>query len=220
MRQIILDTETTGIEPTQGHRIIEIGCMEMINRRLTRQHFHYYINPDRDIEAGAQAVHGISSEFLQDKPRFAEIVKEFIEYIKGAELIIHNAPFDVGFLNHELKLHDKQLGRIQDYCTITDTLTMARKLHPGQRNNLDALTKRYNIDNFERDLHGALLDAQILAQVYLAMTGGQSDFSFDNATDNSQQQHTSVAKSKRTVKQLKIIQPTAEELSADQAYFD
>lgn len=173
MRQIILDTETTGIGP--DHRIIEIGCVELFDRKLTNKHFHYYLNPQRAVDDGAFRVHGISSEFLQDKPLFKDIVTEFLDFIVGAELIIHNAPFDLGFLNLELKLI-KWKQTIQDYCPITDTLELAREKHPGQRNSLDALCKRYSIDNSNRQLHGALLDAEILAFVYLAMTGGQASF--------------------------------------------
>jgi DNA polymerase-3 subunit epsilon len=174
MRQIILDTETTGLEPAEGHRVIEIGCVELIDRRLSGQHFHQYLNPERDIEDGALEVHGISREFLLDKPVFADVVEEFLEFIKGAELIIHNAPFDIGFLDAELT----QLGRtdrMTDHARVLDTLELARDLHPGQRNSLDALCRRYEVDNASRTLHGALLDAEILADVYLAMTGGQSD---------------------------------------------
>ena len=172
MRQIVLDTETTGLEPQDGHRIIEIGCVELINRRLTGNNFHQYLQPDREIDAGAIEVHGITNEFLVDKPRFQDVVADFVSYIRGAELVIHNAPFDVGFINHELTLcaHGQQVA---DLCAVLDTLLMARKLHPGQKNNLDALCRRYEIDNSRRDLHGALLDAEILADVYLAMTGGQ-----------------------------------------------
>lgn len=173
MRQIVLDTETTGLEPREGHRLIEIGCVELIERRATRQHFHRYLQPDREIDAEAVQVHGITNAFLADKPRFAEVVEEFLHYIQGAELIIHNAAFDVGFLDHELGMWRPDAPRIADLCTVTDTLTLARRLHPGQRNSLDALCKRYGIDNAHRQLHGALLDAQILADVYLAMTGGQ-----------------------------------------------
>lgn len=173
MRQIVLDTETTGLEPSQGHRIIEIGCVELINRRPTDNHFHHYLQPDREIDEGAVAVHGITNEFLRDKPRFAEVAEQFIEFIRGADLVIHNAAFDVGFLNHELKLLGAGHGRIEDICSVTDTLLLARRMHPGQRNSLDALCKRYGIDNSQRELHGALLDARILADVYLAMTGGQ-----------------------------------------------
>ena len=174
MRQIVLDTETTGLEPAEGHRVIEIGCVELQERRLTGRNFHRYLQPDREIDAGAVEVHGISNEFLNDKPRFGDLVEEFLDYCRGAELIIHNAPFDVGFLNHELRLwHGDEAPRIDALCTVTDTLAMARQMHPGQRNSLDALCKRYDIDNSRRDLHGALLDAEILADVYLAMTGGQ-----------------------------------------------
>ncbi|HAT1596164.1 TPA: DNA polymerase III subunit epsilon [Legionella pneumophila] len=173
MRQIILDTETTGIGPEQGHRVIEIGCIELIDRKLTGNHFHVYLNPEREVDEGAFRVHGISTEFLQDKPLFQDIVTEFLQFVEGSELIIHNAPFDVGFLNSELN-HVKWNKTLEDYCQILDTLVLAREKHPGQRNSLDALCKRYEIDHFNRELHGALLDAEILAYVYLAMTGGQS----------------------------------------------
>lgn len=189
MRQIVLDTETTGIRFEDGHRIIEIGCIEMINRKLTGQHFHYYLNPERDVEAEALAVHGITKEFLLDKPLFSQIVKDLMDFISGAELIIHNAPFDVGFLNNELMLCRQHWRTIADYCRVIDTLPLARQLHVGQRNSLDALCKRYGVDNTKRDLHGALLDANLLAQVYLAMTGGQGSF-FDTINDK---QNASVA---------------------------
>ena len=174
MRQVVLDTETTGLEPAEGHRIIEIGCVEVVNRKLTGNNFHRYLQPDREIDDGAIEVHGITNEFLADKPRFKEIAEEFLDYIKGAELVIHNAAFDVGFMDHEFQLTKSGLGLTTDHCTVLDTLLMARKLHPGQRNSLDALCKRYDIDNSHRDLHGALLDAEILAEVYLMMTGGQT----------------------------------------------
>ena len=174
MRQIILDTETTGLETSDGHRVIEIGCVELVDRRPSGNHFHQYINPERDIEDGALEVHGISREFLQDKPVFAEVTEDLLEFIEGAELIIHNAPFDIGFLDHELSLLDRP-DRMSDHITVLDTLELARDLHPGQRNSLDALCKRYEVDNSSRTLHGALLDAEILADVYLAMTGGQCD---------------------------------------------
>ena len=173
IRQIVLDTETTGLEPEQGHRIIEIGCVEMVDRRLTGNNFHQYLQPDREIDAGAIEVHGITNEFLADKPHFAELAADFIDYVRGAELIIHNAPFDIGFLNKELQLMGDEV-RMADLCAVTDTLVMAKKMHPGQRNSLDALCKRYDIDNSHRELHGALLDAEILADVYLMMTGGQA----------------------------------------------
>jgi DNA polymerase-3 subunit epsilon len=174
MRQIILDTETTGLEPSDGHRIIEIGCVEVKDRRPSQSHFHQYLNPERQIEDGAMEVHGISDEFLQDKPLFADVVDEFLAFVEGAELVIHNAPFDIGFLDHELSLLGRD-DRMADHCRVLDTLVLARDLHPGQRNSLDALCKRYEVDNSTRSLHGALLDAEILAEVYLAMTGGQSD---------------------------------------------
>jgi len=179
MRQIVLDTETTGLEVSQGHRIIEIGCIELENRRVTGNHWHYYVNPDRAVDSGAFEVHGISSEFLQDKPRFAELAEEFHSYIAGAELVIHNAPFDVGFLDNELALLESPLAPVEKSCSILDTLLLARQKHPGQKNNLDALCKRYSIDNSNRSLHGALLDARILADVYLAMTGGQTSLGLD-----------------------------------------
>lgn len=173
MRQIILDTETTGLEPKEGHRIIEIGCLELINRRPTGNNYHVYLNPERSVPKEAQAVHGLSESFLADKAKFKDIVDELIAYLKGAELVIHNAPFDVGFLNYEFQQVSDSYAQIDDYCQVCDTLTLARKLHPGRKNNLDALCKRYNIDNTDRSLHGALLDAKLLSQVYLAMTGGQ-----------------------------------------------
>ena len=174
MRQIVLDTETTGLEVGLGHRIIEIGGVEIVNRRLTGRHFHKYVDPERAIDDGAFEVHGISSEFLADKPRFAEVAEEFVNFVRGAELIIHNAPFDVAFLDAELARLEIGVDRIGDICRITDSLALARYKHPGQKNNLDALCRRYQVDNSARDLHGALLDAEILADVYLAMTGGQT----------------------------------------------
>lgn len=176
MRQIILDTETTGLDPNQGHRVIEIAAVEMINRRLTGNHLHRYVNPDRDIDVGAMQVHGITPEFLQDKPRFGDIAREFVDFIQGAELIIHNAPFDVGFL--DMELHLLEMAPLATWCAgVTDTLVMAKALHPGQRNNLDALCKRYGVDNAARTLHGALLDCELLAAVYLALTRGQESLS-------------------------------------------
>lgn len=177
MRQIVLDTETTGLEVTQDHRIIEIGCVELISRKLTGNHYHQYINPEREIDEGAFAVHGISGEFLQTKPAFTQIADDFLEFVSGAELIIHNAPFDVGFINHELAKLGERYKSLDNYCVVVDTLALARKRHPGQKNNLDALCKRYAVDNSQRELHGALLDAEILADVYLAMTGGQVSLS-------------------------------------------
>lgn len=174
MREIVLDTETTGIEVREGHRIIEIGCVELLDRRLTGRHFHVYINPEREVEEGAFAVHGISDAFLADKPRFAEVVDDFMEFIRGARLVIHNAAFDVGFIDAELQRLGGRHGQVTDHCSVVDTLRLARDKHPGQRNSLDALCKRYGVDNSQRDLHGALLDAEILADVYLIMTGGQT----------------------------------------------
>ena len=184
MRQLVLDTETTGLDPATGHKIIEIGCVEIINRRVTGKHYHQYINPQRIIEQSAIEVHGITNEQLADEPLFADIADEFLAFIKGTELIIHNAPFDVGFLNHELQhcglsTHDTSPNIIDNYASIIDTLMIARKKHPGQRNSLDALCRRYHVDNSQRDLHGALLDAEILADVYLAMTGGQTSLLLD-----------------------------------------
>jgi DNA polymerase-3 subunit epsilon len=179
MRQIVLDTETTGLEPKDGHRIIEIGCVEILDRRITRNAFHTYINPEREVEAGALEVHGIDNHFLRDKRRFAEVAGEFLEFVRGAELVIHNAAFDVGFLNHELQRMQNPVPDITTICTVRDTLEMARHQHPGQKNNLDALCKRYSVDNSGREYHGALLDAQLLAEVYLAMTGGQAALVLD-----------------------------------------
>lgn len=178
MRQIFLDTETTGLEYKLGHRIIEVACVEMRNRRLTQHHFHRYLNPDREIDAGALAVHGITREFLQDKPHFADIAAEFLNFVSGAQLVIHNAAFDIGFLNTELALLDR--APIETVCPdVCDTLRMAKELHPGQKNNLNALCKRYGVDNTHRTLHGALLDAEILAEVYVAMTRGQESLITD-----------------------------------------
>ena len=173
MRQIVLDTETTGLDPKQGNRIIEIGCVEIINRKITDNTYHQYIQPDRESEEGAFEVHGISTEFLADKPRFADIVEDFMKFINGAELIIHNAPFDIGFLDHELNMVDPVWGKVSDHCQVIDSLIMARKKHPGQKNNLDSLCKRYEVNNARRELHGALLDSELLAEVYLRLTGGQ-----------------------------------------------
>jgi len=216
MRQIILDTETTGREVAEGHRIIEIGCIEMIDRRFTERTFHHYINAGRDSEAGALAVHGITTEFLADKPTFNAIVDELIEFISGAQLIIHNAPFDVAFLNNELILAGKKNKTISDYCTVLDTLPLARQMHPGQRNSLDALCKRYEVNNSHRELHGALLDAELLAQVYLAMTGGQTTlFGEETSTVINSE---SIQNNKLTITvDLPVIAASAEELLAHQA---
>lgn len=174
MRQIVLDTETTGLDPAQGHRIIEIGAVELIGRKLTGNTFHCYINPQRVVEQEAIEVHGITNEFLQDKPVFSQICDDFLAFIRGAELVIHNAAFDVGFMDHEFNRVSKSIGPTKDFCQILDTLMLAREMRPGQKNNLDALCRAFSIDNSNRELHGALLDAQLLADVYLAMTGGQT----------------------------------------------
>lgn len=215
-RQIVLDTETTGIGVEQGHRLIEIGCIEMIDRRLTGRHFHHYLQPDREIDAEAQKVHGISLEFLQDKPRFPEIAADFLDFVRDAELIIHNAPFDVGFLNAELR-HIGGFDALEAYCTITDTLEMARRKHPGLRNSLDALCKRYGIDNSNRTLHGALLDASILAEVYLAMTGGQTTLSLEAQGASAGSTDAAAAGTVAAGRRFRIIPCTAEELAAHQA---
>ena len=178
MRQIVLDTETTGIDPNDGHRIIEIGCVEVIERELTGRNYHVYINPDREVEAEAISIHGITNEFLVDKPKFSEVAAEFFEFIKGAELVIHNAAFDVGFMDAEFA-RLKPVRKTAEHCGIVDSLAIARAKHPGQKNSLDALCKRYGVDNSNRELHGALLDAEILADVYLLMTGGQTALSLD-----------------------------------------
>jgi DNA polymerase-3 subunit epsilon len=214
MRQIVLDTETTGLEPDDGHRIIEIGCVELINRRLTKNNFHIYLNPERDIDEGAIEVHGITNEFLADKPGFADIADDFLEYIKGAELIIHNAPFDVGFINAEYRRFIKNWKGLNKHCQVLDTLQLARQMHPGQKNSLDALCKRYEVDNSHRELHGALLDAEILADVYLLMTGGQTRLILgeDDATGTRQAQikHKPVAKDRPV---LKVVHATQQELA-------
>lgn len=217
MRQIILDTETTGLDPVQGHRIIEIGCVEMINRRLTGDSYHQYLNPEREIDQGAIEVHGITNESLEDKPFFADVADDFLEYIKGAELIIHNAPFDIGFLNHEFKrLKKKSPETVEKHCDVIDTLRMARKMHPGQRNDLNSLCRRYSIDNAQRTLHGALLDAEILADVYLAMTGGQTGL-FEEKITGAGGALSSSAKITRIKDQqhaLQVITASDEELAA------
>ncbi len=215
MRQIILDTETTGLEVEKKHRVIEIGCIELVNRRITGQKFHRYLNPDRDIDKGAVEVHGITRERLQKEPRFAEICAEFTDFVRGAELIIHNATFDVAFLNAELALLAGEKARITDWCTVLDTLSLARRMHPGQRNSLDALCKRYSVDNSHRDYHGALLDARILAEVYLAMTGGQAILTLsaeaDSAASRTRRQNSAAGK---VVPRIPVILADEEELGA------
>lgn len=215
MRQIVLDTETTGLEASQGHRLIEIGCVELFNRKLTGRHYHQYINPNREIDAGAIEVHGITNAMLEDKPLFPAIAAELIEFIRGAELIIHNAPFDLGFLNNELNLLGHP-ARIESFCTIIDTLVMARQRHPGQKNNLDALCNRYGVDNSQRELHGALLDAEILADVYLAMTGGQTALAL--ATEEQGDSRTGAPAAIRRLaasrQPLPVVRATTAELEA------
>ncbi|MBT2970444.1 MAG: DNA polymerase III subunit epsilon [Candidatus Thiodiazotropha sp. (ex Ctena orbiculata)] len=215
MRQIVLDTETTGLEPEQGHRIIEIGCVEMVDRRLTGNNFHQYLQPEREIDAAAIEVHGITNEFLQDKPRFRDVAQDFIDYVSGSELIIHNAPFDVGFLDHELRMMENP-ARVDSLCAVTDTLTMAKKMHPGQRNSLDALCKRYDIDNSHRELHGALLDAEILADVYLMMTGGQASLVLDGVPSDAfgEVSVSGIQRLPANRPRLKVVQASRQELEA------
>ena len=218
MRQVVLDTETTGLEPKQGHRIIEIGCVEVIDRKLTGNHYHQYINPQREIDSGAIEVHGITNEFLVDKPVFKDIAAEFLEFVKGAELVIHNAAFDVGFINHEFAMLSGNYGKIEESCGILDTLAMARKKHPGQRNSLDALCKRYGIDNSMRDLHGALLDSEILADVYLIMTGGQTMLSLGGDSGEGDVTKTKRLSAGRAA--LKVIRASELELADHEKRLD
>lgn len=219
MRQIVLDTETTGIGHEQGHRIIEIGCVEIFDRKLTGNHYHAYINPEREVDEGAFKVHGISNQFLANKPTFDKVVSEFVTFVKGAELIIHNAPFDVGFLNAELSLVNWG-KKLEEFCSITDTLEMARKKHPGQRNSLDALCKRYDIDNSNRTLHGALLDAEILAVVYLAMTGGQASLFGDQSQEKKTSHHAHVIHHQPLNNNSPIIFASNDELEAHSKILD
>jgi DNA polymerase-3 subunit epsilon len=215
MRQIVLDTETTGLEPSKGHRIIEIGCVELENRKLTGRHYHQYIQPERDIEDQAIEIHGITNEFLVGKPKFSQIMDDFMAFVHGAELIIHNAPFDIGFINNELAQYGaKKYQPITEYCGVIDTLVMARQKHPGQKNNLDALCKRYGVDNSQRDLHGALLDSEILADVYLFMTGGQRALSLSSGTtdEDSNDVKKSVIHRVSADISLPVIQASDEEM--------
>lgn len=222
MRQVLLDTETTGLDTRDGHRIIEIGCVEMVDRQMTGNDYHQYTQPNRAIDEAALAVHGITQEYLADKPVFEDIAEQFIEYVKGAELIIHNAPFDIGFLNYEISLYNKKTGanypRLEEICEITDSLVLARDMHPGQRNSLDALCKRYDISNEHRELHGALLDSQILGDVYLAMTGGQVTLLLSNGQENEESE-TSSSTGIRLVEpelaaQFSVIKANEEEIIA------
>ncbi len=214
MRQVVLDTETTGLDPAQGHRVIEIGCVEIDNRKLTGRHFHCYLNPDREIDAGALEVHGLSSHFLADKPRFHQVEEEFLEFIDGSELIIHNAPFDIGFLDSELRATKSPALKIASFCGVLDSLLLAREKHPGQRNSLDALCKRYGVDNTQRQLHGALLDAEILADVYLVMTSGQSSLLLaeDESEGSTRRRKQKKNQSKRG--RLAVIKAGSDELEA------
>jgi len=220
MRQIILDTETTGLEPEQGHRIIEIGCIEIVNRRFTDRTYHQYVNPEREIDEGAVDVHGLTTEFLSDKPVFADVAGEFLAFVEGAELVIHNAPFDVGFINAELARLDAGHGGIENYCKVLDSLEMARRAHPGQRNSLDALCKRYEVDNSRRELHGALLDAQLLAEVYLIMTGGQADLSLGRRSADAGSTTVEVRRVKRKGLTLLVQEASAEEQAAHERLLD
>ena len=221
MRQVILDTETTGLDPASGHRIIEIGCIELINRRITSNHFHQYLNPERAIDAGAQQVHGLSTAFLADKPTFSEIAERLYDYLDGAEVIIHNAPFDVAFLDHELDLCASSV-KVNALCSVTDSLALARKMYPGQRNSLDALCKRYGVDNSSRTLHGALLDSEILADVYLLMTGGQTSFSLagQGGEDGDSDEQGGIRRLSGDRPPLNVIQASNEELELHREKLD
>lgn len=216
MRQIVLDTETTGLDPASGHRIIEIGCVELVNRKLTGNHYHQYIKPEREIDPGAIKVHGVTNEFLADKPLFNEIAADFVAFITGAELIIHNAPFDTAFINHELKSWQNEHAPVEQFCRILDTLALAREKHPGQKNNLDALCKRYNIDNSHREKHGALLDAEILADLYLVMTGGQGalNFSAEDVRSPGKKKRKSKISQISKLDAIPVIYANSDELAA------
>lgn len=221
MRQIVLDTETTGLATADGHRIIEIGCIELVNRRITGRNYHRYLDPQRAIDEGAERVHGISLKDLEGQPRFDAIAEELLEFLRGAELVIHNADFDVGFLDYELGRMGHPQPRIKDHAAVLDTLQLARKLHPGQRNSLDALCKRYEVDASGRDLHGALIDADLLARVYLAMTGGQTALSLDTAAQETQSGAAEPGAVKRPAGvTLALVQASDEELAAHEALLD
>lgn len=220
MRQIVLDTETTGLDPEAGHRIIEIGCVELVNRRATKKTFQRYINPEREIDAAATEVHGIENHFLADKPVFADVAEEFLAFVDGAELVIHNADFDISFINHEFGRVERVPDDIRTRCDCLDTLALARRMHPGQRNNLDALAKRYEVDNSKRELHGALLDAQILAEVYLAMTGGQATLSLDSQAEAAQDSTSAFSAVQRDGLDFVVARASAEDELAHRAYLD
>ena len=212
-RQILLDTETTGLDPKSGHRVIEIGCVEIVNRKFTGSEFHTYLNPEREIDEEAEKIHGLSFEFLSDKPKFYEVLDEFLEYIKDSELLIHNAPFDIGFINHEIKLHSKKGPFVETIVDkITDTLQIAREKHPGQRNSLDALAQRYEIGGYDRSYHGAILDSKILGDVYLAMTGGQSDLFQANAAN----QKSALAETKSDISSINDSKIVLTSISEDE----
>jgi DNA polymerase-3 subunit epsilon len=222
MRQIVLDTETTGLSTSHGHRIIEIGCIELVNRRLTGREFHRFLNPDRDIDEGAEAVHGISRSDLETAPRFPEVVGDLLDFLKDAELVIHNAEFDVGFIEHELALMEHAQPKITQHATVLDTLKLARELHPGQRNSLDALCKRYEVDASKRDVHGALIDAELLARVYLAMTGGQTALSLDADIAAEARQANSRRAGKRRAGDvdLVVVRASDDEVTAHEAMLE
>ena len=212
LRQIILDTETTGLDPKSGHRVIEIGCIELINRKFTGEQFHVYLNPDRDSDEAALEVHGLTTEFLSDKPRFKDIYKDFLDFINQSELLIHNAEFDVRFLDHEINLLSEDLPKIaESVFKITDTLQIAREKHPGQRNSLDALVKRYEVSGYDRELHGALLDSQILGDVYLSMTGGQSALDFNDESENPSDDKSDISSAEHPSLNLKLVKLSEEE---------
>jgi DNA polymerase-3 subunit epsilon len=219
VRQIILDTETTGIDPEAGHNVIEIGCVEMVRRKLTGNTWHQYIKPDREVEAEAIEVHGITNEFLADKPRFAELAHEFLEFVRGAELIIHNAAFDIGFLNTELARNGIN-ERVDEICTVIDTLMLARKKHPGQRNSLDALCRRYGIDNSHRELHGALLDSEILADVYLVLTGGQTSLQLGQGDSEDGEGEEPIRRIDASALVLPIVRASTDEIALHEAFLD
>lgn len=220
MRQVVLDTETTGFDFKIGNRMIEIGCVELVNRRFTGRTYHQYINPEYEVEEGAFKVHGLSNEFLSDKPVFTQVAEEFMQFIDGAELVIHNAPFDVGFINHEFKLAGLSYYPVENHCQVLDTLTMAREKHPGQRNTLDALCKRYGIDNSHRQLHGALLDAEILADVYLLMSGGQKGLQLDSDESSADKNGALLQKMDLSQFDLPVIKANDNELAEHEHYLD
>jgi DNA polymerase-3 subunit epsilon len=218
MRQVVLDTETTGLEPELGHRVIEIGAVEIVGRRRTGRHFHQYLNPEREIDEGAVEVHGLTSDFLADKPRFADVAAGFLEFVRGAEVVIHNAPFDVAFLDAELGRLPEPAAPFAGLCEVTDSLQLARRMHPGQKNSLDALCRRYGIDNSERELHGALLDAQILADVFLAMTGGQTALSLgEEAGDGLREEARALRRLPADRPRLRVVRASEAERAAHRA---